>query len=217
MAGVIQGRNGNLYGTTRAGAPNGIGAGTVFKITPPRTITTIYGFCALPDCADGGAPQGALVQGTDGNFYGTTTYGGTRYGGGTLFKLSPTGTLTVLHNFPGWRHDFPGVVQATDGNFYGTTQDNANNDYGTIFKEITGLSPFVETLPTSGLAGAKITILGTNLTNATSVSFNGTAATFTVVSSSEITTTVPTGATTGPVKVSTPTKALSSNIFFRVR
>jgi hypothetical protein len=79
-----------------------------------------------------------------------------------------------------------------------------------------GLGPFVETKPTAGKVGAAVNILGTNLTGATSVSFNGTAATFTVVSSSEITTTVPTGATTGKVKVATPGGTLGSNVKFRV-
>jgi uncharacterized protein (TIGR03437 family) len=74
----------------------------------------------------------------------------------------------------------------------------------------------VETLTTSGAVGASVTILGTDLTGATSVTFNGTAAVFTVVSSSEITTTVPAGATTGTVEVATPKGTLSSNAPFRV-
>jgi hypothetical protein len=78
------------------------------------------------------------------------------------------------------------------------------------------LGPFAETLPTSGKVGAAVMILGTDLTGATSVTFNGTAAVFKVVSSSEITTTVPTGATTGEVKVETPSSTLSSNVLFRV-
>jgi uncharacterized protein (TIGR03437 family) len=65
--------------------------------------------------------------------------------------------------------------------------------------------------------GAAVNILGTNLTGATSVTFNGTAAAFKVVSSSEITTTVPAGATTGKVKMVTPTGTLSSNVSLRVR
>jgi uncharacterized protein (TIGR03437 family) len=79
------------------------------------------------------------------------------------------------------------------------------------------LGPFVETLPTFGKVGAAVKILGTNLTGATSVSFNGTAAVFEVVSSSEITTTVPTGATTGTVQVVTPNGTLSSNVPFRAQ
>ena len=79
-----------------------------------------------------------------------------------------------------------------------------------------GLGPFVKTLPTSGKVGAAVRILGTDLTGATNVTFNGTAAEFTVVSSSEITTTVPSGATAGEVKVVTPSGTLSSNVSFRV-
>jgi hypothetical protein len=74
----------------------------------------------------------------------------------------------------------------------------------------------VETQPTLGKMGAPVTILGTNLTGATGVSFNGTAATFKIVSKSEIKTTVPVGATTGKVKVTTPRRELSSNVAFHV-
>ena len=80
-----------------------------------------------------------------------------------------------------------------------------------------GLGPFVETRPTSGKVGAAVTILGTNLKRATSVTFNGTTAMFTVVSKSEIKTTVPVGASSGTVKVTTTTKTLKSNVAFLVR
>jgi uncharacterized protein (TIGR03437 family) len=90
------------------------------------------------------------------------------------------------------------------------------NNEGTVFSLSVGLGPFVETNPTSGTLGAVVIILGTNLTGTTSVTFNGTAATFTVKSTSEITTTVPTGATTGTVQVVTPGGTLSSNVPFRV-
>src|SRR5207245_3790205 len=101
-----------------------------------------------------------------------------------------------------------GLVQDTNGRFYGTTafggtSTNCSLGCGTVFSLSVGLGPFVETQPTSGKVGAAVKILGTNLTGATSVTFNGTAAVFKVVSSSEITTTVPAGATTGKVKVVT--------------
>jgi uncharacterized protein (TIGR03437 family) len=80
-----------------------------------------------------------------------------------------------------------------------------------------GLRPFVETLPVSGTVGSAVKILGNKLTGATSVTFNGVAAKFTVVSSTEITTTVPTGATTGEVKVVTSKgTTLTSNVVFTV-
>jgi hypothetical protein len=106
-------------------------------------------------------------------------------------------------------------VQDTNGDFYGTTLYSANN--GTIFKLSMGLGPFVETQTTSGEVGTAVTILGTDLTGATSVSFNGSAARFEVGWSSESTTTVPAGATSGTVQAVTPNGALSRNLRFRVR
>jgi uncharacterized protein (TIGR03437 family) len=88
---------------------------------------------------------------------------------------------------------------------------------GTVFSLSLGLGPFVETQPTSGKAGAAVKILGTNLTGATSVAFNGTPAVFTVVSGSLIKATVPTGTTTGQVQVVTPSGTLTSNVNFRVQ
>jgi hypothetical protein len=105
----------------------------------------------------------------------------------------------------------------TNGKFYGLTGLGGKKGIGTIFSFDTGLGPFVKTVPTSGAAGKNVTILGTNLTGATAVSFDGTAATFKVVSATEITTTVPSGAKNGTVTVTTSggTK-LSSNVAFQV-
>jgi hypothetical protein len=86
-----------------------------------------------------------------------------------------------------------------------------------VFAVSAGLGPFVETLLTSGKVGETIKILGTNLPRATGVSFNGTAAVFKVVSKTLISATVPTGATTGFVTVTTPSGTLKSNVKFRVR
>jgi uncharacterized protein (TIGR03437 family) len=90
------------------------------------------------------------------------------------------------------------------------------NGYGTIFSLSNDLGPFVKTLQAAGKVGSSVIILGTNLTGATSVSFNGTAASFSVVSATEITATVPAGATTGNVQVVTPGGTLTSNVAFRV-
>jgi len=108
------------------------------------------------------------------------------------------------------------LIQGTNGNFYGTTFIGGIHGYGAVFELSTGLGPFVETQPTSGKVGAAVKILGTKLTGASSVTFNGTAAVFKVVSSSEITTTVPAGATSGTVKVVTPGGTLSSNVAFKI-
>jgi uncharacterized repeat protein (TIGR03803 family) len=213
VGGVVQGTSGNFYGTTGYGGGSDCpsGCGTVFKITPSGKLTTLHNF----DKTDGANPSARLVQGTDGNFYGTTEYGGTG-DGGTIFKITPAGILTTLHSFTDGYYPYAGLIQGTDGNFYGTTESGGYTG-GTVFSLSVGLGPFVEMNPTSGAVGAGVTILGTNLTGATSVKFNGTAATFTVKSKSEITTTVPAGATTGPVQVVTPEGTLSSNVPFRVK
>jgi uncharacterized repeat protein (TIGR03803 family) len=111
-----------------------------------------------------------------------------------------------------------GLIQGTDGKFYGTAYWGGNkSSAGTVFSLSVGLGPFVETEPTSGKVGAAVKILGTDLTGSTSVTFNGTAATFTVKSKSEIATTVPIVATTGTVQVVTPGGTLSSNVPFTVK
>jgi uncharacterized repeat protein (TIGR03803 family) len=225
VAGLVEGTDGNFYGTTVYNGYNS--AGTVFKITPRGELTTLYTFCSQSDCADGSGPSAPLIQGTDGNFYGTTSYagntsGGTATGWGTVFQITPSGTLTTLHTFcsesnctDGGR-SFAALVQDTDGNFYGTTSVYGTDPShsGTVFSVSMGLAPFVKTLPTSGMVGAAVKILGTDLTGATGVTFNGTAAALTVISSSEITTSVPTGATSGSVAVTTPGGTLTSNVPF---
>jgi uncharacterized repeat protein (TIGR03803 family) len=210
---LIQGSDGNFYGTTSSGGANGYG--TVFQITAAGAFTTLHSFANT----DGAAPTGALVEGTDGNFYGTTSEGGTNGNNGTIFQITPSGTLTNLHDFDGadGATPFGGLVQGTDGNFYGTTNSGGSRTfYGTVFRLSMGLGPFVATLPTFGKVGADVTILGTDLTGAASVTFNGVAASFTVVSPTAIKTTVPSAATTGMLQVVTRTGTLASNARFQV-
>jgi len=128
--------------------------------------TTLYSFCSQSGCTDGQLPYAGLVQGTDGKLFGTTNQGGS--------NCVPSGGC------------------------------------GTIFSLSIGLGPFVKTLPQSGQVGQVIEILGTDLTGATSVTFNGTPARFTVDARTEITATVPTGATTGRIQVTTPGRTLRS-------
>jgi uncharacterized repeat protein (TIGR03803 family) len=210
---LVQATDESFYGTTIAGGANG--EGTVFKITPSGALTTLYSFCGQSGCADGAVP-GPLIKATDGNFYGSTSTGGAN-GYGTVFKITPSGTLTTLHNFDST--DGSGgawLVQGTNGSFYGTTSTGGAYGYGSIFSLSVGLGPFVETLPTMGRVGEPVIILGTDLTGASSVTFNGTAATLVKVTRTAIQTTVPPGATTGPVQVVTPKGTLTSNVPFRV-
>lgn len=218
IAGLVQGTDGNFYGTTYEGGANKSGAGTVFKITPSGALTTLYSFCPSSPCTDGSNTHAGLVQGSDGNFYGVTTGGGAS-GWGTIFKITPTGTLTTLHSFTYSDGEAPvdAPLQGTDGNFYGTASEGgAYNYWGTVFRLSAGLTAFLVTNPTSGSVGSPVVILGNNLTGASSVRFNGTSATFTVTSSSEIQTSVPAGATTGKVTVVTSSGTLQTNQNFVV-
>jgi uncharacterized repeat protein (TIGR03803 family) len=138
---LIQGSDGNFYGTTTLGGktvtPTCVAAfasptcGTVFKITTAGKVTFIYEFAKT----DGAGPIGPVIQGTDGNFYGTTSEGGTS-GFGVVFKLTSSGVLTVLHDFNGTDGKTPdaGLVQANDGNFYGVASAGGTLGFGTIFK-----------------------------------------------------------------------------------
>ncbi len=221
---LIQATNGELYGTTNEGGT--YQAGTVFKITPGGVLSTIYSFCAQEQlfvCVDGGYPLAGLVEASNGNLYGTTAAGGA-YDGGMIFEITPSGTFSRIYSFLCTQTNCAdgegsegGLVQSSNGKLYGTTLEGGVYDKsGTIFSLSVGLGAFVKTLPTSGKVGETIKILGNNLTGATSVTFNGIPATFTVNSSSEISTTVPVGATTGKVEVLTPGGTLSSNVPFRV-
>src|ERR1039457_1003185 len=135
QAGLVQAANGDLYGTNGGGA-NSSGAG--FKITPSGTLTTLYSFCSqgvYPYCTDGLNPDAGLVQAANGDLYGTTAGGGAN-SRGTVFKITPGGTLTTLHSFNYTDGEGPiaGLVQATNGDLYGTTGGGGAKGYGTVFK-----------------------------------------------------------------------------------
>ena len=132
---LIQGINGDLYGTTEGGGANS--AGSVFKITLSGTLTTIHSFCSVIDCSDGGYPQAGLVQGNNGTLYGTADGGGTT-GYGTVFKITPDGTLETLYTFCSQTNctdgAFPsGLIQATNGKLYGTLSRGGASNSGMVF------------------------------------------------------------------------------------
>jgi uncharacterized repeat protein (TIGR03803 family) len=212
--------NGNFYGTTSAGGANN--GGTIFEITPGGKFTTLYNFCSLASCADGETSYAGLIQANDGNFYGTTSAGGEN-GYGTVFQFTSAGKLNTLYSFcvqtscTDGSTPYEGLVQDTSGILYGTTFAGGTSDYGTVYSESLGLAPFVKTVQPSGKVDSKIVVLGTNLTGATAVSFNGTASTFTVAEGgASINTSVPAGATTGPVSVTMPSGTLPTLIAFKV-
>jgi len=227
---LVQATDGNFYGTTVAGGststcPVSGGCGTVFKITPDGLkTTTLYSFCTEPNCAYGGVPLAGLIQATDGEFYGTTTVGGT-YGDGTIFTITPEGAPASLHSFDGadGLGPYGALFQATNGTFYGTTRQGGDltclppNGCGTVFSLPLGLHPFVSLLGSPAKVGQTLGILGQGFTEDSSVFINGTPLTLTSNSDNFLTATVPNGATSGRVTVITPPSAmLISNVPFRV-
>ena len=260
VAPLLQAADANFYGTTVGGGDPGYG--TVFKLMPNGTATTIYNF----DITHGSAPFAPLIQLSDGNFYGTASTGGAT-GFGVLFKLTPFGAITILHNFDRMYVPIAGLVETANGNFYdvvsangkggvygtlflfapdgaystlysfidtggsfprstptqhtngsiyGLTELGGTDNLGVVYSFNLGLTPFVRLLPGIGTVGETAEILGQGFTGTTAVSFNGTAATFNVVSDTYLTATVPSGATTGVVSVTTPGGVLNSNQAFQV-
>ena len=131
-AALVEGADGNLYGTTEGGGTNGVGV--VFRIS--KTGTGFAVLHSFTDNPDGAYPDAALVLAADGNFYGTT-YGGGANNTGTLFRINPSNSAyAVLHSFSDSEgaNPFAALIQATDGNFYGTTQNGGSNGSGTAFR-----------------------------------------------------------------------------------
>jgi uncharacterized repeat protein (TIGR03803 family) len=133
---LVDGADGNFYGATYngGGKPACPDCGTVFKVTPAGSLTTLYSFGG----PDGANPAAGLIRAGDGNFYGTTVAGGTD-GGGTIFRITPAGVLTTLYSFPAasgvfGNSPYAPLIQAADGNFYGTTLSGGAYGDGTVFR-----------------------------------------------------------------------------------
>src|SRR5579875_1154142 len=138
-AGVIQGKDGALYGTTQYGGANG--NGVVFKVNPDGSnFQVIHNF----NYFDGAQPSAGVIQGKDGALYGTT-YGGGDNGFGVVFKVNPDGSkFQVLHTFSytDGANPYAGVIQGRDGALYGTTYGGGDNGDGVVFKINTNGSNF---------------------------------------------------------------------------
>jgi uncharacterized repeat protein (TIGR03803 family) len=162
-AGLVQGKDGYLYGTAEGGGTYGLG--TVFKISTNGVLTVLHSFTGTND---GSSPFAGLVLGSDGNFYGTTFFGGPNDATyGTVFKISTNGVLNTVVSFSAIREGFGGLVEplganpfaglvhGSDGSFYGTTENGG--DYGYL----------------DGLGKGTVFAVGTNGALTSLYSFNG--------------------------------------------
>ncbi len=209
--GLLLASDGNFYGGTCNGGASEYGE--VFSMTPAGALTVLHSFGG----ADGECPNGNLIEATDGKLYGTAIFGGA-YGDGTIFSITTSGAFRVLHNFDGsdGTNPYGTLTQHTNGTLYGSAAFGGSTGNGVLFSLDLGLGPFVRFLLNSGKVGSRVQILGQGFTGTTAVSFNGTPASYTVASDTFLVATIPLGATTGPVVVTTPSGTLTSNVDFRV-
>jgi uncharacterized repeat protein (TIGR03803 family) len=215
---LVQGSDGNFYGTT---VETRNLSSEIFKITPSGVPSILHTMSQT----DGTDLFTGLVQATDGNFYGAATRGGNTTvapcnpaGCGTLFQVTPAGGFSVLYTFDFTTGAGPSTpVQHTNGLLYGDTGGGGiNSRTGVFYSWDAGLSASVSFVPDRGKVASFVEILGQGFTSSTTVSFNGTPATATVVSGTYLKAVVPSGATTGFVTVATSTGTLTSNKQFIV-
>jgi uncharacterized repeat protein (TIGR03803 family) len=227
---LIQASDGNFYGTTYAGGT--AGAGVIFKITSNGTYTVLYN---INGSTDGNGPSSSLVQATNGKLYGVTS--NINIGDyGTVYSVTTSGTFTTLYSFTGGTDgglEVSPLRQHTNGLLYGTSEIGGDLNClsvidingqqvevagcGTFYTLKIGAKPFVSLVSFSGKEGAKIGILGQGFSSSSEVKFGGVAAaSFTRQGTTFLSSTVPAGALTGSVTVTTGATTLTSNQRFRV-
>jgi uncharacterized repeat protein (TIGR03803 family) len=215
---LVQSNDGDFYGTTYQGGVDN--EGSVFKISASGVYSLVFSFDFVSPTLGGQLPVAGLTLGSDGNLYGTTERGG-KNNYGTIFQVTPGGSLTFVHSFcsvagcpDGIVPETP-LVQHTNGKFYGTASGNSLC-CSVFYSFDMGLGPFTRSALRSGKVGASVGFLGQGFTGASRVSFNGTPATFNVVSDTFLTAKVPVGALTGPVSIVTSDDTLSTSHNFLV-
>ncbi len=223
-SGVIQGKDGKLYGATGFGGANG--NGNLYKVTTAGVHTGLHDFNNATDggCNSGSFPVVNLTQVTDGSLYGVNYAGGP--GCGSIYKLTSANVFTAflmpVDNSDGCQL-YSALIQNTNGLVYGTAGSGGgtlNCCQGTFFSVATGDVPFVNLEPTerTGNVGAKVGMFGQGFSSASVVKFGGVAATSVTLSGTTyLTAVVPKGAHTGPVTVTTGTTTLTSPQTYKVK
>ncbi|HEY6763842.1 MAG TPA: choice-of-anchor tandem repeat GloVer-containing protein [Candidatus Sulfotelmatobacter sp.] len=217
---LVQASDGTIYGTTEAGGnvtsgECANGCGIVFRMSQ-GLLTVLHTFSGYPN--DGAFPYAGLTLGTDGNLYGATGKGGVN-DLGTLYQVTTGGQCKVLYSFVDKIGSGPNasLLQHTNGTFYGVAESGGQYGAGSVYSLNMGLGSFIALVRYTGRIGQPVQILGQGLTGSTDVTVNGVAATsFKVVSDTYMTAVIPTGATTGPVVVTTRTGTLTSNHNLRI-
>jgi uncharacterized repeat protein (TIGR03803 family) len=211
----VQGTDSKFYGMTSGGGS--ANDGVIYRFTTSGAYTVLHNFTAA---TDGGTPHAALVQATDGNFYGATTVGGS-LSGGTLFKITPAGVFSVVYNFN--PNDGTGsdpestLTQHTNGLLYGDTYYSEGGDYGLVYSLNIGAKAFARLAATSGMVAASVGIFGQGFNSTTVVKFDGVQATGVMrQGTTYLTVHVPAGALTGSVTITTGSTTLTSNGIFKV-
>jgi uncharacterized repeat protein (TIGR03803 family) len=227
--GLIQGKDGKLYGATQQGAANG--SGNIYKVTTAGVATDVHDFTNATDasCVNNVGPPVNLLQVADGSFYGVNPAYGPN-GNGSIYKLTSANVFTAfLFPNPPVDGQLPSstLIQHTNGLLYGTTPGGGgggggcpNTCQGTFFSVATGDAPFVSLEPTqkTGNVGAKVGVFGQGFTSASVVKFGGVAAkSVTLSGTTYLTAVVPTGAHTGPVTVTTGTTTRTSPQTYKVK
>lgn len=212
----VQGTDSKFYGMTSGGGATN--DGVIYRVTTSGAYTVLHNFNAA---TDGGTPHAGLIQATDGNFYGATSRGGS-LNGGTLFKITTAGVFSVVYAFNGSDNTNGSdpestLTQHTNGLLYGDTYYSQGGDYGVLYSLNIGAKAFARLASSSGAVGTSVGIFGQGFTSKSVVKFDGVAATKIVLQGTTyVTATVPAGALTGSVTVTTGTTTLTSNTTFKV-
>ena len=208
-----QASNGKLYGVNAFGGANGYG--TLFSVSLKGAFTVEHAFTGG---GDGGFPLTGTAAADDGNVYGTTGLGP-----GSVFRITTSGEFTTVYTFQSFfiggnpNFDSPAVLQGSDGKLYGVQTTFG----GTVYSLDTGLQPRVPRVagfkPASGAPGAHVVLAGANFLGASAVMFNGVPAEFVIRNPTYIVAVVPSGATSGPISVTTPNGTAASQQSFTVK